>query len=403
MVDKTGDSALPTVASLGDACCGCGACAAVCPKGCIEMREDRFGFLRPAVNADACVGCGACERACPALGERDPDGCERVLWARAKDGGLLSRSSSGGVFGLLAREVLDDGGVVVGAAWADGCESVRHVAVGDVSDLDSVMRSKYVQSEVGPEVYRAVRNALRSGRKVLFSGTACQVAGMRGYLGELADSGLFLGVEVVCHGAPSPLLWRRWVEHVGDREGGCVADVNMRCKETGWKSYSVRYEVYRQGGPRSEVLIPHGEDWYMRGFIGNASLRPSCYACPAKRSSGSDVTLGDFWGVRERQPEAFDDAGVSAVIANTPRGLAAVEAVLGGAEWGESSLDRVVPDNPSLVRSIESYKHRAAFMAAFVDGVSIPEMMRRWDFEPSLRQRAVSKAKRVVKCLLGRA
>ena len=391
----------PAIASLGGACCGCGACAAACPWGCVEMRADRFGFARPAVDAAACVGCGACDRACPAIGGRAPDGCARVLWARAADGDLLARSSSGGVFGLLARRALDGGGIVVGAAWAEGCASARHVVVDDPSGLDSVMRSKYVQSEVGPEVYRAVRAALRSGRGVLFSGTSCQVAGMRGYLGPLADAAPFFGVDVICHGVPSPLLWRRWLELVGERGGGIVRDVSMRDKDTGWESYSVSYAVAGAGGGAASVSAPHGKDWYMRAFLANASLRPSCHACPAKRSSGADVTLGDFWGARERQPEAFDDRGVSAVLANTPRGLAAVEAVLGGAEWGESSLDRVVPGNPSLVGSVEPYGDRDAFMAALADGVPVAEMARRWDFEPTLRQRVVSKARRAAKRILG--
>lgn len=393
--------AAPAVAALGGACCGCGACAAACPKGCIEMQEDGYGFSLPAVDSDRCVGCGACERACPAIGERPQDGCERVLWVRAKDGGLLERSSSGGVFGLLARRVLDEGGLVIGAAWADGCGSVRHVVVNDAAELDSVMRSKYVQSSVGSEVYCAVREALRSGRRVLFSGTACQIAGMRGYLGGLADSDGFLAVDVICHGVPSPLLWSRWVEYVGSREGGAVTGVNMRSKAAGWQAYSIVYGCTAgKGACEHACSTVFNRDWYMKVFLANASLCPSCYVCPVKRSSGSDITLGDFWGVQQRQPEAFEDTGVSAVIANTPKGLAAVEAVLGGAEWGESSLDRVVPGNPSLVEPVKPYGDRDAFMAALAEGMPIPEMMRRWDFGPTFRQRSVSKVKGIVKRLL---
>lgn len=398
------DKLLPQIAFLNGACCGCGACAAACPKGCVAMEPDAWGFPRPSVDAGACVGCGACERACPALGERAADGLERVLWARSRDEGELVRSSSGGVFGLLARRALAEGGLVAGAAWADGCGSVRHVVVEEESGLDSVMRSKYVQSSVGPEVYRAVRDALRSGRRVLFSGTACQVAGMRGYLGGLAGSELFLAVDVICHGVPSPELWRRWVEHVGAREGGAVTSVNMRGKEAGWLSFSERYECAAgEGGDGHACSTVFNEDWYMRAFLANASLRPSCFSCPARRSSGSDVTLGDFWGVQAQQPEAFDDRGVSAVIANTPKGVAALEAVLPELEWGESSLERVLPGNPCLTGSVRPYRDREAFMSALADGGSVPEMMRRWDFEPPLAHRIVSKAKGVAKRLLRRA
>lgn len=222
----------PRVVSLGDRCCGCGACAARCPKSCIAMEPDDCGFLHPTVDASGCVGCGACDAVCPALNAPGEDGCEFALWAKAHDVGLLDRSSSGGVFGLLAGDALSRGGVVAGAAWTDGCRELRHVLVEDRPALGAVMRSKYVQSAVGRGVFEGVRAALREGRPALFAGTACQVAGMRSYLGKLADSDLFLGVDVICHGVPSPELWSRWVDYRGEAFGSDVCDVNMRRKTT---------------------------------------------------------------------------------------------------------------------------------------------------------------------------
>lgn len=125
----------PRVVSLGDRCCGCGACAARCPKSCISMEPDDCGFLHPTVDASGCVGCGACDAVCPALNAPGEDGCEFALWAKAHDVGLLDRSSSGGVFGLLAGDALSRGGVVAGAAWTDGCRELRHVLVEDTSLL----------------------------------------------------------------------------------------------------------------------------------------------------------------------------------------------------------------------------------------------------------------------------
>lgn len=204
---------MPKIAKLGDACCGCGACAARCPKGCVEMVPDAAGFLRPEVDTGACIGCGGCDSVCPAIGGRPEDAASSVCWAKSRDRDERLASSSGGIFALLAHEVLRDGGVVVGAAWAPGFKAVRHVLVEEEGRLDEVMRSKYVQSSVGREVYEGVRGSLRDGRRVLFAGTACQVAGMRAYLGRLADPEGFLAVDVICHGAPSPLLWERWAEH----------------------------------------------------------------------------------------------------------------------------------------------------------------------------------------------
>lgn len=392
------------ITALGDACCGCGACAARCPAKCISMVPDAWGFLRPSVDAAACVGCGACDAVCPAMNVPDGDGCESALWAKARDAELLDRSSSGGVFGLLAREALSRGGVVAGAAWADGCRGLEHVIVEDESGLDAVMRSKYVQSSVGWEVYEGIRDALREGRPALFAGTACQVAGMRSYLGKLADAGLFLGVDVICHGVPSPALWRRWLAHVEARERGEVHEVNFRSKITGWLSYSVMYEYMTEKDSASRFSAnKFADDWYMRAFLQNASLRASCLACPFKRRCGSDVTLGDYWGIRRRHPEVPVEGGVSAVICNTGKGAEAISSVEEAVDTGVSSLDGVIAGNPALVRSVAPYADRRAFMAAVADCAPVPVMMARWTFEPTLRQKLVSKAKDAAKRLLGRS
>lgn len=394
----------PKVADLGDACCGCGACAARCPKSCISMQPDAWGFHHPVIDASACVGCGACDTVCPALNVPDGDGCESALWAKAQDVDLLDRSSSGGVFGLLARDALSRGGVVAGAAWADGCRELRHVVAEDGSGLEAVMRSKYVQSSVGRGVYEGVRDALREGRPALFAGTACQVAGIRSYLGNLADSGLFLGVDVICHGVPSPGLWRRWLGYVESRERGEISWVNFRSKATGWSSYSVVYECMTEdeGAPRSSSTRS-ADDWYMRAFLQNASLRPSCLDCPFKRRCGSDVTLGDYWGVRRQHPEVPVEGGVSAVICNTDRGAAAVSRISRSMDSGASAFEKVVAGNPALVRPVRPFADRDAFMAAVADGAPISDMMARWAFEPTLKQRLVSKVKGAAKRLLGRA
>lgn len=394
----------PRVALLGDACCGCGACAARCPKLCVSMKANAWGFLHPAVNTSSCVGCGACDAVCPALNAPGEDGCESALWSKARDADLLDRSSSGGVFCLLARDVLAQGGTVAGAAWADGCRELRHVLVEDESGLDAVMRSKYVQSSVGREVYEGVRGALREGRPVLFAGTACQVAGMRSYLGKLADSDLFIGVDVICHGVPSPALWRRWLGYVEARERGEVHGVNFRRKTTGWLSFSVMYEYMteKDGAPRASSTR-FSDDWYMRAFLKNASLRPSCLSCPFKRRCGSDVTLGDYWGVQKQHPEVPVEGGVSAVICNTDKGVAAVSRISGTIDSGETSFDRIVPGNSALVRPAQPYANRDAFMVAVADGTPIPDMMARWDFEPTLKQKMALKAKSAIKKVLRRA
>lgn len=355
----------PASERVGEHCCGCGACAAVCPVSCLAIEPDELGFVRPAYSA-GCIGCGLCAKACPVLSVGDGDGNVSVIWAKAKDDGLRERSSSGAVFGLLAESALDVGGAVYGVAFSDGCMAVRHVRVVNRGGLDAVMRSKYVQSSVGSEVYQGVESDLRGGRRVLFSGTACQCAGMRNYLAarRVPTDGLLL-VEVICHGVPSPRLWAEWLGHVSRGAGAEVGGVNFRSKSTGWSTYSVAYYVATEK-VRSAV---NANDWYMRAFLQNASLRQSCLACPAKRHCGADVTLGDFWGIRDFHSEAAaDDKGVSAVICNTDKGEAAIAAVAPSLESGPSSMDEVVPGNPAFVRSAEPYPRRDAFLRDVAGG-----------------------------------
>ena len=351
------------------------------------MERDRLGFSRPIVNPEICIDCGACEQVCPAIGERSVDQLQSVSWAKSDSSELLDRSSSGGIFGLLARRVLSEGGVVCGAAFDEGCRSVRHVLIGNEAGLDAVMRSKYVQSSIGKDVYRGVRNAIRSGRRVLFAGTACQVAGMSGYLGKLGESDLFLSVDVICHGVPSPELWSRWIDYRGEAFGSDVCDVNMRSKTTGWLSYSAAYkhaaEKDNTGDTESRVF---GEDWYMKVFLANASLRSSCLACPAKRSSGADITLGDFWGFQNIHPEVDCSKGVSAVLCNTKKGERAFKAISRITLSGSATLDEVVAGNPSLIRSVSPHPKREEFLNDVASGSSIPNLMAKWKFRQSLRQ-----------------
>ena len=363
------------------------------------MVPDELGFRRPVVDASACVGCGRCEQACPALSPCEQDVAVETWWAAAADEALLARSSSGGVFGLLAREILAGGGCVYGAAFAEGCTSVRHVRVDALDGLDAVMRSKYVQSAVGPEVYQGVAADLRAGRKVLFSGTACQVAAMRNFL-ELrhVPQDKLLLVDVICHGVPSPELWRRWLGSVAADSAQPEIDfVNFRSKTSGWTSYSVAYCVATE-----KDKVPAGretvfkDDWYMKAFLQNASLRGSCLECPAKRRCGSDLTLGDFWGVQRCHPEAFDDRGTSAVIANTEAGVAALDVLGDALRCGSCTYDEIVTGNPALVRSVQPYAKREEFLADVASGMPVAELQARWTFEPTAGERLRRRLRRAM-------
>ena len=370
---------------LGDKCCGCGACSAACPRTCIHMEEDARGFLHPIIDENSCVGCLACDRVCPALNSHNRDDVLSVSWAKANEKSLLLASSSGGIFGLLAKRVLDAKGVVAGASF-DNCLRLRHVLVEREQDLDPLRSSKYVQSVVDKDVYHSLRNAVLEGRKVLFSGTACQVAALRAYLGDLSKEENLLLVDVVCHGVPSPKLWRLWVSYLERKTGSKLASVNFRDKSTGWSSYSVSYR-FENGIVRRSLAA---DDWYIKAFSRNASLRPSCFSCPTKGACGSDLTLGDFWGIQEKRPFLGWSEGMSAVIVRTPRGVDALSEISSSISFDEMSFDQVCASNGSVINPSEKGRCFEEIMAELENDVPFETIEERCPFLRSPVQRLIS-------------
>lgn len=330
-------------------CCGCSACVQRCPKQCISLREDAEGFLYPEVDTSHCVNCGLCEQVCPELhadAERRP---LQTFAAINPDAGVRLASSSGGVFTVLAEQVIDAGGVVFGAAF-DAHWEVRHRYAETREELAAFRGSKYVQSVIGDTFLQAER-FLKSGRQVLFSGTPCQIAGLRRFLRRDYDH--LLCVDFVCHGVPSPGVFRAYlaeemtkIARKGEKKYrfafstipsipkadvlaarlGCrIDDIRFRDKTNGWKKFSFALSLSRASAAGEKIqfcaLNSFTENAFMQAFLRDLILRPSCYACPAKCfRSGSDLTLGDYWGVEREAPHLDDDGGTSLVFVNSERG-----------------------------------------------------------------------------------
>lgn len=377
------------IQALGSACCGCGACAAKCPVSAIRMLPDKAGFLYPSIDDTICVGCGQCDVVCPRLHPREADRLQSAYWSKSNNADEILKSSSGGLFALLSHDVLDAGGIVAGASWSCDFSAVEHRAVGAEKDLDSLMRSKYVQSRISRDVYKEIKDAVSSGSRVLFSGTACQIAAIVSYLGDLANKDTFLSVEVACHGVPSPLLWAKWASAVEARHSGSrLTDVNMRQKSSGWASYSVEYRFEKScDGSVHTAVVPFTKDWYMKAFLVNASLRPSCFNCTAKRSCGADITLGDYWGIGAVHPDVDSNSGVSFVACNTEKGALAFSSIMDKLECGVTDLDKAAAYNPCLVGSTSPYEGGERFLKDLAGGSPISELMVRYPFPRSIRQR----------------
>ena len=337
-------------------CTGCAACRAACPRGAIAMREDEEGFLRPVVNDEACMGCGRCEKACPVLHPAEARMPMRVVAAQAKDEDLRLKSSSGGVFSLLAQTGLNRGGVVFGAAVCGPDNKVAHIKAENEGELARLRGSKYVQSDIG-ESYVEAKALLDAGRWVLFSGTPCQIAGLRKLLGRDYDN--LLCVDVICHAVPSPLAWREYLaRRMNDGCDIAAVKVSFRDKIFGWKRSSM--SLVGEDGLRYVSSL--NRDSFLRGFLSELYNRPSCHQCPCRDlRSGSDITIADYWRVVRRFPDADDDKGTSLVLINSSKGGREFAEVSSAMRLWESDFADALRVNPALHGSTIPHRNRARF------------------------------------------
>lgn len=334
-------------------CTGCTACVAVCPLDAIVMKQDSEGFLYPEVDVSRCVNCGKCHKVCPVDQEPTSVALEKAYYATA-DEGLRKQSSSGGVFSLLAEQILKDGGVVFGCAMTEDCGGAHHIGVDSEEKMWQLRGSKYVQSALENSL-REAKAALSQGKKVLFSGTPCQIGGVKAYLG---DAEKLLTVDVICHGAPSPMVWKDYLTRLEQDMDSKAVQVRFRDKTEGWQRYSLVVEFENGKVYRKNVT----QDLYLRGFVEDLYLRPSCHSCVFKDGNyKSDLTVGDFWGAARLKPELQGIAGISLLIPHTPKGQKAIldlqncrpeEIPVGGALKSNPSYFKPVKPSPFRQRAI---------------------------------------------------
>lgn len=335
-------------------CCGCSACASICPKQCITMVEDNEGFLYPKVDENTCVNCGLCEKVCNELHPYDKREPLQVLAAVNKNEGVRLKSSSGGIFYILAEKVIKEDGVVFGARFDENWQAVMDYAE-DMKGVEAFMGSKYVQARV-ENAYKDAKRFLTEGRKVLFSGTPCQVAGLHKYIRKPYDN--LLTVDFICHGTPSPKVWGMYLDEI-IKEGKRVSGVEFRNKEKGWKNFSFNLR-YNENDKTISMLSPFQQNHYMKAFLQDIILRPSCYDCKAKGCcSQSDVTIADFWGINTVFPDMDDDKGTGLVFVNTEKGKKALD--FNQMNIRETTYECVKPLNPACCSSPKVHPKRAEF------------------------------------------
>lgn len=340
-------------------CTGCAACVNACLREAVILREDRDGFVYPTINEKSCISCKKCERACPVLTGKSASAHTKAYAAVNSNQSIRDISTSGGVFTLLAELVLDKNGVVFGASYNEDF-SVSHSFAENVEELRQFCGSKYVQSDIGIS-YRQAELFLKEGRYVLFSGTPCQIAGLKAYLGT--DYEKLISVDLICHGIPSTKVWQYYIDYRADVDNNGIRPnyINMRSKSTGWQRYSVEF-----GYSDKTYSKVFAEDPYMYGYINDLYTRPSCFDCKFKGiERDSDFTLGDFWGIADKYPKMHDDMGTSLVFVHSERAALMWNELAGKMKFIEVEPGSAIQWNPMAVSSAAHPKNREAFFERY--------------------------------------
>lgn len=377
-------------------CCGCSACASACPKQCISMQSDNEGFLYPVINETDCIDCGLCEKVCHELHpfeERQP---LKVIAAINKDEDIRLKSSSGGIFYLLAEKTIAEGGVVFGARFDDEWQVVMDYA-DTIEGVQAFMGSKYVQARMG-NAYLDAKRFLAEGRHVLFSGTPCQIAGLHNFLRKPYDN--LLTVDIICHGIPSPKVWGIYLDEVVAAGRKAINDVQFRNKRNGWKGFNFTMN-YNEDDQSVSLCSHHQENPYMRAFLRDMILRPSCYNCQAKGGrSHSDITIADFWGINIEIPEMDDDKGIGLVLINTDKGQAALDWTK--LKYKETISEQALRHNPAYHRSVVVHPKREHFFNRLEETESVNDLINDC-LRPTLKQNIkmlLFRCKRLVRKIL---
>ena len=369
-------------------CCGCHACYSICPKKAIQMEEDEFGFLYPNINKDICVDCGLCEKVCPILHKNNIKTFSKAYACINKNEKIRLQSSSGGIFSLLADKIINDGGVVFGAAF-DKKFYLRHTYVSNKEDIYIFRTSKYIQSDIGDSFCKA-KEILNKGKKVLFTGTPCQIEGLLCYLGKEYDN--LYTQDIICHGVPSPLVWRKYLDYRRKKDKKVPNDVKFRNKDNGWKKYNLKFtyddKIYKKN---------QSEDLYMRSFLNNLSLRDSCYECNFKKYDRlSDITLGDFWGIENIDSNFDDNKGTSLVIIHSNKGEELINSIKENILIKSIDLNEAIKYNASYIKSTKKDEKRRDFFRE-LDNVRFDKLIDKYCVKTNLLKKFLRRLKTILK------
>jgi len=336
------------------------------------MRSNAEGFLYPEIDSDLCNNCGLCEKTCPILRDDLQNNVLETFAAKNLNKEQLLRSASGGIFAVLAEKILEQSGIVFGCAYDENL-AVKHIGIESLNELHRLQSSKYVQSDT-LDTYTHARNFLKQNRKVLYSGTPCQIAGLKAFCGKDCEN--LTTMDLVCHGVPSPGLFAKYIEWLGKKIGGKIIYYNFRSKERGGWSYKLKAKAKTK--TKTKYLKCHS-DPYFRKFLLNETLRECCYSCKytcGKRAG--DITLADYWGIQQEHPVFFSRDGVSAILVNTQKGKSLFESIKNKAEIIQSTFENVAKHQGMLSRPAKRPAARDSAYSSIDESFFRITLLMRW-------------------------
>lgn len=367
-------------------CCGCEACVRICPKQCISFNLDTEGFFYPKVDLNLCIQCNLCEKVCPSIHYESEPITPDFYAAKSNDCEILKDSTSGGIFSEICRYVISKKGVICGACFDKNWDVIHDCSEQSYTQF---MGSKYVQSRIG-DVFVKIRDYLNNNRTVLFSGTPCQVKGLKNFLRRDYDN--LITIDFICHGVPSISIWREYLkqwfkdntfqQQEGNSPGNTdkIINIKFRDKMSGWSSFHLTFNVLHSDKTIFYIYSYKKKNAYLRGFLNDITLRPSCYECQFKNyNSGSDITLGDLWGASDIVDWNVDE-GVSAIVINTSKGRKIFENL--AITKKNITEANILGQNPSLRKSVKCPPRRKHFFEAISTNKNIIESLNKYSMPP---------------------
>lgn len=354
-----------TLFSNKNNCCGCGGCKNICPKDAISMHEDSYGFIYPMINSKKCIECGLCHKVCAYQNIEETNNPHSVYAAESKNKIQLKKSSSGGIFAALATLVINKGGIVYGAIMerTEGMFIIKHKGITSMEDLSLLQGSKYVQSNIG-DCYKEIHSHLASGQIVLFSGTPCQCAGLKGYL--RTDHSNLITIDIICHGVPNQKFFNDYINYsFSDLTN--ISGFTFRDKTKGWGLHG----CIDYGNNLHKTIIPATNSYYWL-FLNAQTYRESCYSCKyASSHRPGDITIGDYWGIQKEHPELISSCkldtrnGISCIITNTTKGDEIIAEASNMISIFPSTYKKVANHNKQLIQPSQKGNHRQIILDTY--------------------------------------